>query len=462
MLSSDFTKLAMTVILIHCTFVSAQADKVDSYISTQMRQLHIPGVSLAVIRNGQIIKARGYGVSNVELRTPATKNTVYEIGSMTKQFTATAVMMLVEDHKLSLDDELSRYFPDYPAWSHITVRNLLNHASGIQNYTDVADLSRTEFKRDEILKVFHGLRVEFEPGETWAYCNTGYYVLGMIVEKVSGKSFWEFLNERIFKPIGMTVTRNGDPTAIIANRASGYGWQNDKLENRDATSTTAAFSAGALVSTVEDLARWDAAIYTEKLVQESSLNQMWTPIKLAGNATAPFNYGFGWYVDTYHGSRVIWHDGGTSGFSSAITRFVDYKLTIILLTNLADPILEPLARDIATIYVPSLAAMHGVSNTDQKTSQILKEALTGLLNGKPEIELFTPAMRMFLATSSGKSFWQWFSSAGELKEFNFAEREDVEGTRILRYRALLGTTTFLVSFVLAKDRGIAKASLYGY
>lgn len=462
MLSPDFTKLVVIVILTLCTLVSAKADKVDSYINTQMRQLHIPGISLAVIRNGQIIKAKGYGVANVELYTPATKETVYEIGSMTKQFTATAVMMLVEEHKLSLDDELSRYFPDYSAWSHVTVRNLLNHASGIQNYTDVGDFSRTEFKRDEILKLFYGLRVDFQPGETWAYCNTGYYLLGMIVEKASGKPFWEFLNERIFKVIGMTVTRNGDPKAIIANRASGYGWQNNKLENRDATSATAAFSAGALVSTVEDLAKWDAALYTGRLIQKSSLNQIWTPIKLAGNATAPFNYGFGWYIDTYHGRRVIWHDGGTAGFSSVITRFVDDKLTIILLTNLADPILEPLARDIATIYVPSLAAKHGVSNTDQRTSQMLREALTGLLNGKPETKVFTPAMRMFLATSSGRSFWQWFSSAGELKEFNFAELEDVGGTSILRYRALLGTNTFLVAFVLAKDGGIAKASLYGY
>ena len=251
----------------------ARADKVDDYVEKQRQQLHLPGVSLAVVRDGQLIKSRGYGLANLELNVRATEDTVYEIGSNTKQFTAAAVMMLVEEGKINLDDQLTKYFPEAPkSWSGITVRHLLSHTSGIQNHVAVPDwlnvfktsiTSETTPARDELLKMFFKLPLEFQPGETWSYDNTGYYLLGIIIEKASGKSYWEFLAERIFHPLGMTATRNTEPQPIVPNRASGYEWVNDHFENRPILAPFIAFSAGSILSTVKDMAKWDAALYGE-------------------------------------------------------------------------------------------------------------------------------------------------------------------------------------------------------
>jgi CubicO group peptidase (beta-lactamase class C family) len=199
----DHKIFVFVITLIFCVSATAKGDVIDSYIETQMRNLHIPGVSLAVVRDGRIVKAKGYGLANIESNSAATPKTVYEIGSLTKQFTAAAVMMLVEEGKLSLDDKITKYFPDAPqAWNRITVRHLLSHTSGIQNHVAVpgylnrfkTNLSfETTPTREEILKEFFKLPSEFEPGETWAYDNTGYYLLGFVIEKTSGKSYYQFL-----------------------------------------------------------------------------------------------------------------------------------------------------------------------------------------------------------------------------------------------------------------------------
>ncbi len=258
-----------------CAAISTKADNIDDYISARMRRPHIPGLSLAIVRDGRVIKER------------ATKETVYEIGSNTKQFTAAAIMMLVEEDKVRLEDSVTKYFPDAPqTWRGITIRHLLTHTSGIQNHVAVPhwlDVFRTNLAfetaplRDELLKMFFKLPLEFQPGETWAYDNTGYYLLGIIIEKVTGKSYWQFLDERIFKPFEMNATRSTDPQPIIPNRASGYEWKNDHFENRPILLPPIAFSAGSLLSTVEDMAKWDAALSTGKVLKQSSLEQMWTP-----------------------------------------------------------------------------------------------------------------------------------------------------------------------------------------
>jgi len=210
-----------------CAPISTKGDKIDDYVSARMRQLHIPGLSLAIVRDGRITKAQGYGFANLELRAHATKETVYEIGSNTKQFTAAAIMMLVEDGKIRLEDTITKYFPEAPeTWRGITIRHLLTHTSGIQNHVAVPhwlDAFRTNLAfetapaRDELLKMFFKVPLEFQPGETWAYDNTGYYFVGIIIEKASGKSYWQFLDERIFKPLGMDATRSTNPQPLVPN-----------------------------------------------------------------------------------------------------------------------------------------------------------------------------------------------------------------------------------------------------
>jgi D-alanyl-D-alanine carboxypeptidase len=449
-----------------CGPLSVEADKIDDYLAAQMRQLHIPGLSLAIVRDGRITKAQGYGFANVELKAHVTKETVYEIGSNTKQFTAAAIMMLVEDGKVHLEDAIAKYFPEAPeAWHDITVRHLLSHTSGIQNHVAVPhwlDVFRTNLSfetappRDQLLKMFFKLPLEFRPGETWAYDNTGYYLLGIIIEKASGRTYWQFLQERIFKPLDMNATRSTDPQPIVSNRASGYEWKNDHFENRPILLPVIAFSAGSLLSTVEDMAKWEAALSTEKLLKKSSLDQMWTAAVTNEGADAPFNYGFGWFVDSYHGHRLVQHSGGTPGFSSVIYRFLSEKLTIIILTNHSDMIIDELAIDIAGICLPALKRPEGNPDPDPKTTAMLKDVVSRLLNGKFDLESFTPAMRIFLGTATGKAFWEWFADHGALGPLIFSDREQRGDGQVLRYNVSLGENSYWFSVNLNKDGKIAQ------
>jgi CubicO group peptidase (beta-lactamase class C family) len=445
---------------------SAKADQIDEYIATRMSRLHIPGVSLAILRDGRIIKAQGYGFANLELRASATKDTVYEIGSITKQFTAAAVMALVEDGKLHLDDSIAKYFPEAPqTWDGITIRHLLTHTSGIQNHVAVPhwlDVFRTNLAfettptRDDLLKMFFKLPLEFQPGETWAYDNTGYYLLGIVIEKVSGKSYWQFLDERIFKPLGMNATRNTDPQPIVPSRASGYEWKNDHFENRPILLPSIGYSAGSLLSTVEDMVKWDAALYSEKLLKKSSLDQMWTPAVTKDRADAPFNYGFGWFIDNYRGHRLVQHSGGTPGFSSVIYRFLDDKLTIIILTNHSDRIVDQLAIDLAGICEPALKRPNDAPDPDPAMTSRLKDVVSGLLKEKYEPASFTPAMRIFLGTATGKAFWKWFAEHGAVGPFIFSDREERKDGQVVRYKVSLGGNSYWLSVNIPKDGKIAQ------
>lgn len=465
-MKSVYIQIALVALLIFCSALAAKADEVDRYVETQMRDLHIPGVSLAVVRDGKIIKAKGYGLANIEMNSPAAPQTVYEIGSMTKQFTAAAVMLLVEEGKISLDDSVTKYFADAPeVWKKVTVRHLLNHTSGIQNHValpDYLDIFKTSVTgksfppRDELLREFYKLPQEFEPGATWSYDNTGYYLLGIIVEKASGKDFWQFLDERIFKFLGMNATSNTDTRPLVPSRAAGYQWVNDKFENRPVLLPFVGFSAGSLLSTVEDLAKWDTALYTDRLLKKPSLEQMWTPAKTADGAMASFDYGYGWFIESYKNRRDIHHSGGTIGFSSVIHRFADDKLTVIILTNHTDRMIDQMAIDIAGIYVPALKRAEGKSDPDSNTTLRLKELMSGLLNGKWEAASFTPAMEIHLKTATGKSLWQWYAYQGALKSFIFSDREERKNFRILRYKAVLGNNPYWFSFRIMNDGKIAQ------
>jgi D-alanyl-D-alanine carboxypeptidase len=460
------TIVAFALTLIFCASVPAGGDEVDSYIETQMRHLHIPAISLAVVRGGRVVKTKGYGLANIEAGSAATPTTVYEIGSVTKQFTAAAVMMLVEEGKIGLDEKITKYIPGAPqAWDRITIRHLLSHTSGIRNHVAVpgylnifkTNLSfETTPARAELLREFFKLPMEFEPGQTWAYDNTGYYLLGLVIEQASGKSDYQFLDERIFKPLGMNATRSTDPRPVVPNRASGYEWVGDKYENRPVLLPAIAFSAGTIISTVEDMAKWDAALYGEGLLKRTSLEQMWTPARTNDGASASFDYGFGWFVDSYHGRRLVLHTGGTPGFSSAFYRFTDEKLTIILMSNHSDRFLDQLAIEIAGTYAPALKRPEGKADPDPKTTLRLRGVMSGLLNGKHEADSFTPPMRLFLNTSTGKGFWQWAAYHGALTSFTHSDSEDKSDSRLLRYRVGLGGNPYWFSFKLMKDGKIAQ------
>lgn len=329
------------------------AAKVDDFVQNELLRQHIPGLSLLVKQDGKILLAKGYGLANVELQVPVQPETVFQSGSVGKQFTATAVMMLVEEGKLGLDDKVSKYFTNAPqSWADIKLRHLLTHTSGLGDYPRDIDLRR-DYTDDELLAKVMATPLAFKPGEKWSYSNLGYLTLGLLLDKVTGKFYGDFLQERIFKPLGMSTARIISEADIVTNRAAGYRLVDGKLKNQEWVSPTFDSTAdGSLYLTVYDLAKWDDALYAEKLLKRSSFDQMWTPVTLNNGKTHP--YGFGWFVVTVRGHRLIHHGGSWQGFHCSIQRYVDDKLTVIGFDNLTQSDLEKIIRGVAGIYNPDL------------------------------------------------------------------------------------------------------------
>jgi CubicO group peptidase (beta-lactamase class C family) len=340
--------------------------QVDAYVGEQLGLQRIPGVAIAVLRDGKLVKAKGYGLANIELDVAVKPETIFQTGSVGKQFTATAVMMLVEEGKVGLDDKVGKYFAGTPeAWKDITVRNLLTHTSGIPEYTEsknpkVGELfnMRADYTEDDLYQRLIQLPLDFAPGTKWQYSNSGYLLLGILIHKVTGKFYGDFLQERIFRPLGMTATRIISEEDIVPNRASGYRIVDGKIKNQEWVSPTLNTTAdGALYTNVLDLGKWDAALYTEKLIKKASLEQMWTAVKLKDGKTYP--YGFGWFLDEANGHRLIEHDGAWQGFTMNISRYVDERLTVIVMTNLEEGPSDPakIAHGVAGICESGLLPM---------------------------------------------------------------------------------------------------------
>ena len=327
----------------------ANADRVDDYLDAQMREHRIPGLSLAIVQSNQVVKRAVYGLANVELNAPVKPDTVFEIGSLTKQFTAAAILLLEQDGRLSVEDKISRYLENTPeAWQHITLRHLLTHTSGLKSYTGLDGFElRRHLTGEEFIRAIGAYPLEFEPGTAWKYCNTGYNLLGFVIQKISGRSYWDFMSERIFHPLGMNSTTNRLPSLIIPNRAAGYEQTNRVWINRD-YDLTDVFSAGAIVSTVDDLVKWNASLDNGTLLNPHSRQTMWTAAKL-GDGTDT-KYGFGWRIDQVQGHLNIGHGGSTSGFSASLQRFPRDGLAVIILSNTDEQIASTLAKHIATFY----------------------------------------------------------------------------------------------------------------
>lgn len=334
--------------------------KVDAAVEARQKTQRIPGVSLAVCRDGKLVKASGYGLANVELDVPVTPETIFQTGSVGKQFTSMAIMMLFEEGKIGLDDKLTKFIPESPAaWKDVTIRQLLTHTSGIPDYGGEEETMskgvvnfRKDYTEEELVQAFAKMPMEFAPGEKWSYSNTGYVLLGIVIHRVTGQFYGDFLQQRIFQPLEMKSTRIISEADIVPHRSSGYRLVNGELKNQEWVSPTLNTTAdGALYTNVLDLARWDAALYTTKLLKESSFDTMWTPVKLKDGKTYP--YGFGWSLEPKNGHRAVSHDGAWQGFTMSISRYVNDRLTVIVMTNLdslnAKP--EKIVEDVAAIYL---------------------------------------------------------------------------------------------------------------
>ena len=326
---------------------AATPDSVDRYITAEMASRHIPGVSIAVVRAGKVIKAVGYGVADLENDIPVTPQTVFKIGSVSKQFIATGIMLLAQDGRLSVDDPVSKYFAGAPeAWQGITIRHFLTHTSGVIREGPAFDALKTQPDSVVISSAF-SKPLEFPTGSKWQYCNVCYFTLAEIIARVSGKPWDAFLDERVFKATGMTATRTTTTSALVPRRARGYAWGRDS-SYVNAPEYIALRPSGAFLSTALDLALWDAALYRDLPLTRASREAMWTPVRLTSGE--PYGYGFGWAVDSVDGHRQVGHGGSLPGFRAAMARFPDDSLTVIVLTNGDAARPDQMAESVAKIY----------------------------------------------------------------------------------------------------------------
>ena len=336
----------------------ASIEAVERYIGAELARQRIPGLSAAVLRGDSVLLARGFGLANVEHRVLATDRTVYQSGSVGKQFTAAAVVMLAEAGTLGLDDPVLRHLPEGPAaWRGITIRHLLTHTSGIPDYTDSTLDYRRDYTEEELVRLAASLPSEFPPGERWSYSNTGYVLLGAVIRRVTGSFYGDYLRDRIFRPLGMETARIITEQEIVPDRSDGHRLVEGRLAHQEWVAPMLNTTAdGSLYLTVRDLARWAVALNHGRIPSAAGREASWTPIRLRGGGTYP--YGLGWDLTEQRGRRRIGHGGSWQGFRASIQRYPEFDLTVIVLANLAEAEPEAISYAVAGMLEPALAAPH--------------------------------------------------------------------------------------------------------
>ena len=336
--------------------VLVQADAVDDWAKAQVEKKHIPGMVIGVYRHGRPIKVGAYGYADLENGAKVQKNSIFEICSITKQFTAAGVLLLQEDGKLQLSDPVSKHIADWPkAWSSVTLPDLLTHTSGLND--ENFDFDKPDYK--EVVKSM-AANIIVPPGEVWEYSNFGYLTLGRIIEKASGKSYYSFLQERIFDRLGMKDTHAKSKSTLTPRRVRGYGWNGKAYVNRDWLTAEVGLGDGGLLSTVEDLNKWSEALKHDKLLKPASRALMLTPGRLkSGELGWPdgmgFGYGLGVFLDGPANHRVEKHSGGWQDASAQLTRYLDDDLTVVVLTNYGGWAERPwVGQAIAHLFDPKL------------------------------------------------------------------------------------------------------------
>ncbi|MDP5202491.1 serine hydrolase [Flavobacterium sp. DG2-3] len=331
-------------------FAQDKAQKIEQLLNKYSEYGQFNGSAL-VAENGKVIFKKGFGSANMEWNIPNQPDTKFRLGSISKQFTALLIVKLAEEGKLKLDVPIATYLPDYPKenGSKITIHQLLTHSSGIPNYTDAPgffkDKARNPYTPEAFVKTFSSLPLEFTPGEKFSYSNSGYFLLGYIIEKITGKTYEQYLQEIIFTPLKMVNSGYDHSDVILKNRAAGYERKGKLISNAPYVDMSIPYAAGSLYSTVEDLYLWDQALYTNKLLSAKSMESLFQPYIKAGDGS----YGYGWFIEDDENGKTVGHGGGINGFNTIISRNFKHKNLIVLLNNTGGTVLGEMTDAISNI-----------------------------------------------------------------------------------------------------------------
>jgi D-alanyl-D-alanine carboxypeptidase len=458
----QYSARSLSIALFLFVFASiANADDLDRLIRERMAERNIPGAAIAVIRNGKPVKVKAYGLASVEFSAPVTADTVFEIGSVSKQMTAAGIMLLVQDGKVSLDEKISKYLPNTPDfWKDVTVRHLLTHTSGIKSYSslDGFELSR-RVTIDGFIKQLSPYPLEFTPGEKNIYSNSGYNLLAYIIQTQSGKSYMDFMRERIFLPLGMTKTADRDPQFVIPLRANGYEWRNGRLAGRDG-SLTDLMGAGSIVSTIGDMIKWENALRGDKFLTPQSKREIWTQFTFNGGERSV--YGLGWRISDVRGTNLIGHTGQTAGFGAAIFRYIDNDTTVIALTNLGELGMgSMLATLAAKHYLPalSLRSIKDETSVDADLAALIRKAIASRFGNEMDETIFTEPLLRTLKNARSQEVAKRLAKYAPVSEMRFTKREKNDRGETFTVIAKTGTRIFLWRVTVDDDRKIAELIL---
>lgn len=422
----------MNILALAGLLLAQSPDSIARYVESELSRQHIPGMSVAVLQGDRVVFARGFGFANVELRVPASDSTVYQSGSMGKQFTAALVEMLVGQGRVRLSDTITRWFPEGAGvWNGITVRHLLTHTSGMPEYTDSTFDARKDRTEDELVRLAAVRPLDFRPGERWSYSNTGYLLLGALVRRVTGRFYGDLLRDSVFQPLRMSDSRVISEADIVPNRAAGYRLEDGQLKNQEWVAPSLNTTGdGALYFTVRDLIKWAVALNHGQVPSRAALDTAWTPVRLADGATYP--YGFGWFLSDQRGHPRIAHTGSWQGFKTVIARYPEYGITVIVLANLAEARPGAIAYAIAGILQPDLQPPHMMAPRTGPTPPRPIPELMRLIGAGSDSSRITARFARFLT----KDDRDWYGGLNDpSRPWTSLGCDDVKSRRISRLGA---------------------------
>ncbi|EGY02403.1 Beta-lactamase class C [Nitrospirillum viridazoti Y2] len=412
----------------------ATAEPVNDYIAAEMTREGIPGLAVAIVRDGRLLRAQGYGSANLEHQVPVHADTLFKTGAIGMQLTAAAVMLLVQDGKIRLDDSIRLHLPEVPSsWRPITIRQLLNHTSGLPA-TPNGDF-RADYTDAQLLDIIANQKLNFPAGARWRFSYSDYIVLGFLVKRVSGQYYADLLRQRVFTPLGMRTARAIDETAVIPNRAAGYEARDGTLRNAEWISPTANSTAdGSLYLSVLDYAAWAVGMADRLVLTDDSWAQVAKPARLNDGCVYP--YGFGWFQQTDTQNSVWWHSGTWQGFQTYAVRYLEGRLTVAVFANSDNADAGTIARHVAEIVEPGLARAPATPANDGEPpmTERVKRLLGDIAAGRMAYGDFTDYAKLdFTELMAG--YTKTISALGQLRELAPFGRQDMCGDTLYRYRA---------------------------
>lgn len=456
---STFTAFATFFAL---TGALAQQAQVERTIEEYMEATRTPGMAVAIVRGDRVLFRRGFGMANKELAVPVTPETVFEIGSVTKMFTAVSILMLVEEGRVDLDVPVSTYLGEEipEQYRNLPLRQLLTHTSGAVDYLATFINQRKDYALSEVLSLVEKPPLEFPPGTSWSYSNTGYFLAGLVIEKVANMKYGEFLEQRILAPLKMTSTRMATVAELVPRRASGYVPFDKTFRNSEILRTNAGWAAGALLSSADDMVLWARALLQRKLLKPAAYEQMWAPAALRNDRVYP--YGLGWMLHTRPYGPIIEHGGNTYGQSAHLALFPRQNLAVIVLANIYGQSYTHLAERLAALVDPAIKTDPPTRQRDPDRAFTFRmhDALRDAIRLRRDSPLLDEELIGLMRSRRGVSLMMGLSNAfGKLRALRFVSMREEGVDRVYRYEGVFARQTVGLDLHVTREGKLARFTI---